>query len=449
MTSWKEISPGHFSRPIDSVETFFLALARGSLASGGEHNAVSIFAHFSATASSQEDTETALRHAWKTLRYDHPELACSVREDTIVYKVPDQAALDAWLNETFIVVPAATTKEDLLASFRPTVLATLHYLPHSSEIVLHTSHWRIDVIGGISMLHNLFGAMAEPRQIRFGDEGTHLSPGRDEAAGFGSSDEKGREAATDLFMHFISNMPSIGFPAQNLDQKLGGTRRSEIVLDSSTTSAIVSGSKERGITVTTAFHAAMIVALQELNRTHSSSSSKKYTTLGLFNIRPLYRSPYNDSFSHLTGVHVIGLPLVLEPSTYTDLAIQLKDFYAQRRPPAKDSRLDQSVIVPYTLMTAEMASQPPPPGIPAPSEPMLSSMGVVDRYLKPQYGNIALKEICVGVEMMNPQMVCYLWTWRGSMTLSVFYNETFYVESFVQDFLARVIEIVKSELMLV
>ena len=423
------------------MEKFFLAMARGNLLSNREHWALSIFARFDASAS-QEHTESALRHAWKTLRHDHPQLACTMRGENMDYEVPGQPALDAWLDETFFVVPATTNKEDLLASFRPTAFATLHYLPHTSEIILHTSHWRTDFVGGISLLHNLFSALAEPRKILFGDEGTRLSPGRDEAADFGPSDEKAKEAATELFMRLATNMPSIGLPAQNLDQTPGGTRRSELVLDISATAAIISGSKKRGFTVTTAVHTALIAVLQQLSSCHAPSS-RKYTTFGIFNIRPLLRPPFNDSFTHPAGVQILGLPLVLQPSTYDDLATQLKEYYKQRVPPSKDSNIEQAVIVPYTNMTAETAGQPP---LPAPREPVLSSMGVLDRYLQRSYGKVVVKEFWVGIEMMTPQLACHLWTWQGRMTLAACYNETFYVDSFVQDFLRRVIDIVKMEL---
>ena len=296
MTSWKETSPGRFQRPVDSLEKFFLFLARANTVSNREHWDVSIFARFDAEAT-QEHTKSALRHAWKTLRHDHPQLACTLQEEIMVYEVPDQPALDAWLDETFLIEPSTTTKENLLASFRPTTLPILHYLPHTSEIIIHASHWRIDFVGCISLLHNMFSAMAEPRQIHFGDEGTRLSPGRDEAADFGPSDEKAKEAATELFMRLATNLPSIGLPAQNLDQKLGSTRRSELVLDISTTSAIVSGSKKRGLSVTTAVHAALIVAMQQLSSCHLSSSGR-YTTLGIFNMRPLLKPPFNDTFAY-------------------------------------------------------------------------------------------------------------------------------------------------------
>ena len=75
MASWKETSPGRFERPFDSIETFFLNLARGTFVLDREHWSVSIFAKFEMKGSI-EDTGTALRQAWVTMRHHHPEIAC-------------------------------------------------------------------------------------------------------------------------------------------------------------------------------------------------------------------------------------------------------------------------------------------------------------------------------------------------------------------------------------
>ena len=452
MASWKETSAGHFERPFDSIERFFLNMGRGSLALNREHWAVNIFAHFE-TDATREDTEKALRHAWKTMRYDHPSLACIAREETKVYEVPDQSALDAWLDKTFIIESASTTKDDLLASFRPSALASLHYLPHTSEIIIHTSHWRIDLVGSISLLQNLFSAVDKPRQIDFGDEAANLSPSRDEAANFTRTDHSGtsaqaqqiEKAATDIFMHLVGNLPSAGLPAQNANQMPGGTRRAELMLDNAKTSSIVSACKQRDLTVTTALHAALLVAMQEVAPLPPSSSSK-YATFGIFNIRPSLKPPSDDSATHPAALQILGLPLVLQLSTYNDLAQQLKQFYKQRIPPSANSPINEAIVVPATSKLADLVGQPPPVGFPAPTEPLVSSVGIVDRYLKPDYGSIKVKDFWVGVEMMTPQIIFYLWTWQGRMTLSAFYNETFYDQEFVQRFLQRSIEILTTEL---
>ncbi|KAL8791614.1 MAG: hypothetical protein Q9195_005819 [Heterodermia aff. obscurata] len=452
MTSWKETSAGNYERPFDSIERFFLAIGRGSQALNREHWAVNIFAHFESDAS-REETEKALKHAWITMRYYHPSLACIAREETKLYQVPDPSTLDAWLEKSFIIESASTSKDDLLASIRPSVLASLHYLPHTSEILIHTSYWRIDLVGAISLLQNFFSAVAKSRPIDFGNEAANLSPGRDEAASYSQLDHLGNaveaeqvdKAATDLVMNFLRNLPSAGLPAQNVNQMPGGTRRAELVLDEAKTSAIVSACKQRGLTVTTALHAALLVAMQAVAPLPPSSSSK-YTSFGIFNVRPSLKPPFDNSAVHPAALHIVGLPLVLQLSSYADLALQLKQFYKQRIPPSVDSDIDEKIVVPATSKMADFVGQPPPVDFPAPREPLLSSVGVVDRYLKSDHGSIKVKDFWVGVEMMTPQIIFYLWTWQGRMTLSAFYNETFYHQNFVQQFLQKGIDTLAIEL---
>ena len=100
--SWKEISPGRFERPLDSIELFFQALAAGGAPLKREHWTVTAVAKLQRKASA-DNTETALKHAWKTMRYDHPQIACFADGATKVYEVPDDDAVDSWMASTFIV----------------------------------------------------------------------------------------------------------------------------------------------------------------------------------------------------------------------------------------------------------------------------------------------------------------------------------------------------------
>ena len=178
----------------------------------------------------------------------------------------------------------------------------------------------------------------------------------------------------------------------------------------------------------------------------SPLSSSKYATYGIFNIRPSLKPPSDDSVIHPVALHIVGLPLVLQLSTYTNIALQLKEFYRQRIPPSADSQIDEKIVVPSTSKMADIIDQPPQVDTPASTEPLLSSVGVVDRYLTPDHGIIKVKDFWVGVEMMTPQIIFYLWTWQGRMTLSAFYNETFYDQEFVQHFLQSAIDISTTEL---
>ena len=71
----------------------------------------------------------------------------------------------------------------------------------------------------------------------------------------------------------------------------------------------------------------------------------------------------------------------------------------------------EDVVVPYTNLLADFASKPPV-DLPASTEPMLHCIGVVDGYLKRNYGDMnEVKDFWTAPETMAPQLQCYLWTW--------------------------------------
>lgn len=90
-----------------------------------------------------------------TMRYHHPEIASRAKDDTKVYEIPDALALEAWLQETFVVAADTAKVEDLAASVQSQSLATIQFFPQSCETLFHTSHWRIDETGGVILLNKL------------------------------------------------------------------------------------------------------------------------------------------------------------------------------------------------------------------------------------------------------------------------------------------------------
>ena len=98
---WKETSVGHFERPFESLERFYRALSAGGAALNREHFVVSAVVRLRLSPSIG-DLEPALQHAWKTLRYDFPQIAAHGQGDTYIYEVPTASTIDSWLSETFI-----------------------------------------------------------------------------------------------------------------------------------------------------------------------------------------------------------------------------------------------------------------------------------------------------------------------------------------------------------
>ncbi|MCJ1454840.1 hypothetical protein MMC28_005193 [Mycoblastus sanguinarius] len=440
--SWQKKSPGHFERPLDSIELFYKTVAEAITTSTREHWTVSVSARFRLN-SSAGDAESALQHAWRTIRHDHPQIASFARGDVTTYETPNPKALDAWLAKTFLIEPTATA-DDLLASSQPSLLPTLYYLPRTSQIVIRSSHWRIDGIGAICLLNNFFAALAQPRRVEFSTEGEgkNLSPGLDEAANFSTdvSDEDD-QAATDLFMQYANNLPSISLPIFSADRNPGATRRSELTLPPATTGAVVSACRDRGFTVSTALHAALIVATTQL--ASDDPSAKNYTSWGTFDLRPYLRSLENHFHAHPVSVYALGLPLTVTPSSFSVLAPKLRSFYKQL---SLKNPLP-TFLASYVRKVTAMVSQTTPADTPVPAPPVLINVGVADRYISHIYGSaVDVEYFWLATEVLTRQLTLYVWTWRDRMSFSICYNEGFYTAEFVEGFLQRVKSVLLDEL---
>lgn len=436
--SWIETSPGHFQRPLDSGELFFRAVGEKGATHGREPRAVIACAKFGHDLSTH-DAEVALRHAWKTLRFLQPQLAAYMQGNSIHYEVLQPSGLGSWMRETFLV-ERVLTSDELLASSRRSSLPTLYYLPNTSEVLFCSSHWRVDAIGAVSLINILFKSVAEPSPISFGNEAKNLPPGRDEAAGFPQDvPQEADDAATSLLMEYVSNLPSLGLPIELVNEISGAPARIESIISPAATASVVAACKKTGRTVTTAIHAALVIALQGLSSI--SSSTERYTSWGTFDYRPYLDPEYANPAVNPVAVMLCALPISFIPSDFDETASLLQPFYRQLQNPFNSAAL-HSMLVPYSGKLAAMINYPLPRGIPQPTEPLVGSIGVLDRYLDGKYGQgaVEIKSFWLGGVVMTRQPLFYVWTWHGRMAFSMCYNEQFYTAKFMTSFVERVVD---------
>ena len=437
------MSSGRFERPLDTLELMFKGIADQSQPLKKEHWFVRVFARFR-FKSSPDDAETALRHAWKTLRYDHPQIACYAEGKNKVYETPSSTALELWLAKTFRVARFVTA-DGLADTILPSFQSTIHFLPDTSEVIICASHWQIDGVGALELLNNLFSVLAHPRHIEFGTEAKNLSPGLDEIAGFSSSSTSENDiAAAELLMQYTGNLPSIGLPA-NLTSPLPGiTRRAVDELPAVISKAVIEACKARELTVTTALHSALILAAKRLDS--RQPQPLRYTSWASFSLRPYLQSPYNIPSRNPVTAYMVGLPVTIIPSTFMEQALQLRPFYKQMSSKTTRSGL-LSYYKSYISQVTDLFTKPAAQDAIMPSEPVLDSIGIADRHLKRVYGDaVELLDFWLASDMLTAQLTVYAWTWQGKMTLSVCYNEQFHEEKVVAVFLRTLLEILLDEL---
>ena len=427
---WKETSPGRFERPFDSMERFYKANASGGAP----------LEQWSVTAVAQirlnipaNDIAPALRHAWKTIRYDNPQIACIEQSDTNLYVVPDETALTTWVEDTFFIVPSQSA-DSLLSTFNRSPSATLHYLPQLSEVVVHCSHSRMDGIGALRLLHQLFTALAEPRTVSFGTEFKNLSPGLFDAAGVQTDvTPEIQQTTTSLLTDLVSSQPSLGLPTIASNQVPGPTHRRELKLGIPKTHAAAKACKDLGLGVTAAVHAALILATQQLSS--PEFAGRKYTSWCLVNLRPYCQPPY-DSATPVAVYHGATIKTIA-PSSFLPDALELQSVYKQPWQPSQSDRM--AVLSHFAGTLASLISQPSPPNAELPSEPLLSSLGVVDRYIQSKYGDkVEVKDFWMAVEMLTRQVELHVWTFHDDLTLSASFNGKFYEAEFIESFLSKI-----------
>lgn len=382
----------------------------------------------------------AVRQAWKTMRFDHPQIASFAREESRVYQASDPESLASWLIETFMVVRDVAV-DDLLASLRPTRFPSLYYLPQSSEILIQVPHWYIDGIGAISLLNNILNAIARPRQVAFSVEGENLSPGVEEAANLSYvSTEIHDQAAAKLLAKYTSNLPSTGLPLEVSNQIPGATRRFEITFRSDFLNALRSACTAKAITITAAVHAALIASTQQL--APDSLKWCSYTSWGTFSLRPYLNSAFTNPKAHPVNLYLCGLPLSLKPTTFSADVSQLNTFYRQLALPSISAKT-WPILVPFLRSCTAMIRDPPPPAMPPATGPVLSSIGIVDRYLQCTYGSkVEVSKFWLSSEVLSREPLVYLWTWQEQLSLSVCYNENFYTLKLMR----RLLEVTRDTL---
>ncbi|PVH69412.1 hypothetical protein DL98DRAFT_661699 [Cadophora sp. DSE1049] len=488
---WREVSPGRYERNIDEAEQFYTSMAKTYEATGHTYFAITAYTGLSISTSSASEgsdldarVERALRWAWKKLRHDCPTLAAPVAYDhptkrcKKVYKtLRDAQEVDAWMSETFKLVDDGHTGE-AFANADPPVgrHATLYLITPPEaipsekqtfrrDILFRSHHDLVDGIGTLMLLNNLLHHAATAFEaatevpIEFGDESRNLSPPLRIAAGIPQSssiDQKSKLAKVQsINCAARAGAEAFSLPFTSAVQTPGNSQRAAIHFSSRESKSILTKTKSLQATVTQVFHAAIALAVRDLQAKTSQARGGRYFSYSLINLRHCCIPPYHKprhaaSVYHCVSANhlVVDLTVPAEsvtpteqtPEEFLTTLDQVRNFYHNATIDA-----DYLSIVP-SLFTAVTPDYPVSSGdVPAPNQSpsvSLSSMGVVDRIVQPMQGPFEVIEPWVMGAEYSTGIGAFLGTWNGVLCLSAGYNEAFHSEAEVLDFLERMKQIV-------
>ncbi|KAI1371049.1 hypothetical protein F4677DRAFT_321436 [Hypoxylon crocopeplum] len=424
----------HWRRPLDCHDKLFQSVASAGQSLGREHwlmvGAVRI-----GFLPGTDGVENRLRAAWTALRFHHPDIAIKLRSDEKRYEpIASAEELQAWVAATFHVETTASSADALFSRHLKVASAnaTCHWLPASDEIAIVSSHWRWDGRGMMMMLGEFLLGLAahdpQPTSSSFGDEAYNLVPSLDALIGMPDKYEAmWLHQAEKLLAPLQQGTPSIGLPVATGEQLPGDTRRIETVVTHDATEALRAACRARHIRLTAALHASIIVETARYQQSNYNTTTL-YKSWAAFDVRKYCPAPF-DGPSYSPALRVVVLPLVADASAdWNALAASIQPLYQQSFSPADNDML--FVRVPYYEQVMTMLKTATPT-----TEPNLSNLGVLDEYVKTQYGDVTVHNVQLAVQMLSAQLYLHTWSWNGQLHISICYNEAFYEATFVKKWL--------------
>lgn len=453
--SWTKIGPNTYRQPYGFQEVLYNAISVPTGSPGLFLVGSSVtFSHNLSRPEdkiSESDLVPRLRNAWLQMRQQYPTLAAENAPDGKVYTSPTtQADLDAWLNDTFTVVPDKTWPQ-VWKTLIKTRQMTMYFFPDALQLLVQGEHHIVDGRGGMNFWDRFFRALASPASAvllsqTHGAEIVRLPPRSDDLLDMTEKfPGRGKQHALELLapLNTMTNPISLPMPTP-VPPHSPHNSTSELKADMSTSNAIKSACKAHRVSVTAAWHAAVVLATQSIQASKTSSSGSQFACFGNFDLRRYFPDPTQvlpadavpDAYN-LSNHHCI-LPYVVSPDNkpFTDLARELDQFY-QRDLPSADPDVWSALGPMINMLVPEYSSKPEDMG----STPALSSFGVADRFIAAEYGDWRVEEIWFGNTVTGPWLECFMWAWKGRVCFNSCYNPAYYGQADVEGFHNEVLRV--------
>ncbi|KAL9639608.1 MAG: hypothetical protein Q9204_001018 [Flavoplaca sp. TL-2023a] len=436
---WLETQPGLYQRPFGENEKFIKLVGDQAHPLGREHWSITSKAAFNITqALGAGELVLHCYHAWIALRFEHPSVASQAVDSVLTYQVPNHEALTAWADETFFTHPAETSKDDLVASLKPSRYVSAHLLLSEPAIVLHFPHWRTDGYGALHLINAFLKHLSSAisgngesiDELPWGEEVHRLAPSIEELLNLPIDaapdviDTARNYLSTAALAHgAVGLKPSEGVESNTLPR---GTRSTSLRFTTTETESIQQACREQHLDMLAAIHASCAAA------TYASAAAdaqeRHYTSTIRFNLRPNMPPPYNGA-AFAAGLCTGGyFEQVPQSQSWSKNAMQYSKAYEKGVTPEFLRCRRQ-----YAKEVLKMLQRDPPLPVPESSAVDISSVGDVEELVSVSHTHdgktiLEVRDVSVGVETLNRQIYCYVWIFRGRLEISLVWNEAFYTK---------------------
>ena len=469
---WCQVSPERYERDADTPEQFYNTIVRIFKTTGHIFFAIVAVLEFSLEDNSIDDVviTNAFRYAWRRLRYQFPTIASQVVYDTAtktcrkVYQViKKDDELNDWLDSTITVELGTRTAQEYANDDTPLGdYASLHLFKAESvhdmngakwSLLFRSHHDVVDGLGTFKILNHLFTFAAEYlsnpstiQSVRFGDEISQLSPPLQVQAKITKPTEKQLaklNAQKELNDQNRAELPILCYPGEVTAPKSGRSQQITTKLSMESSDRIIKACKVYGITPTHLFHAAIGLALRDLQPRSDKDELKRYMTYALVDLRKACPDSDNHPASvlHTVSTNHLVLDLIVPAASETPVTTSqeellstvntVRDYY-------KSIIIDQDflAVVPTVMAPPQFSEDHPPIPIPAGNRTVsLSSLGLIDAVFKPNHGLLHIHSPSVIGAEYGTGLGVFLGTFVGEIHVWAGYNEAFHEETDVKEYL--------------
>lgn len=361
------------------------------------------------------------------------------------------AELEAWLNATFIT-SSADSWQSLWHNLVKTRQMTMYYLPKAGQLFIQGEHCILDGRGIVNFWDRFFRALGSPLPLQElmrtdGSDIARLPPRSDDLLDTSESRPgRGEQRAHEILAPFGAMTAPITMPVasplpprsdKNGAMVFKATRRA--------TDAIRAQCKTQRLSVTAAWHAAVVLATQSIQAEHGAAGTQ-FATFGNFDVRRYFPRPSSQpgSYDYALGNHHCVLPYIVTASkgrTLPQLARELGAFYQRdlaKSDPEVWSALGPMVRILVPDFVKEQLDE---------TTPAVSSFGVLDDFISHEYpGGWAIEDLWLGDTVTGPWLEHFMWSWKGQLWFNTCYNPAYYKKEDVDRFNRTVLDRMMSGL---
>jgi hypothetical protein len=237
-------------------------------------------------------------------------------------------------------------------------------------------------------------------------------------------------------------MTGIGLPSEIGKPPAAACRNHEHIFSKAATGDIIAACKEKGLSVTSAVHAAYVCML--VKHPDPASNQSRYTTANEFNRRPYLPSPHSTA-SSAAAAYYVPMPFNMDlPASYMDIAQALHEHYQLS---LKGSPETVALTPNYCHSIAVLAKTELLKSAPIATDGLVSSLGIVENYLHRQYGQtVKVTDFKLGIDVALGASGFFFYTFHDQLRLVYSFNDGYEEPDEVMEYLEDVERILRNSL---